>query len=58
MIIFLNGSINSGKSTVAKILANNISDVALVEIDALRFMIDWMPIGPSPKICTPSLYNY
>ncbi len=44
MIIFLNGSINSGKSTVANILANSIPNVALVEIDVLRSMIDWMPI--------------
>ncbi|MFA6475880.1 MAG: hypothetical protein WCV68_00540 [Candidatus Paceibacterota bacterium] len=44
MIIFLNGSINSGKTTVAKILAQKLSNVAIVEIDALRAMIEWMPI--------------
>jgi len=44
MIIFLNGSINSGKSTVATFLAKELSNVALVEIDAFHAMIEWMPI--------------
>jgi len=43
MIIFLNGSINSGKSTLADILAKKLPDVALLEIDELRAMIEWMP---------------
>ena len=47
MIIFLNGSINSGKSTVAKLLSKQIPNCALVEIDTLRAMIDWMPIDQS-----------
>ena len=50
MIIFLNGSINSGKSTVANILANSIPNVALVEIDVLRSMIDWIPIDKAIPI--------
>ncbi|MCK9273369.1 hypothetical protein M0P65_07575 [Candidatus Gracilibacteria bacterium] len=50
MIIFLNGSINAGKSTVAKILAKKLSDVALLEIDALRNMIEWMPIDQAVPI--------
>ena len=44
MIIFINGSINSGKSTVAKILAEKIKRPAVVEIDKLSEFIDWMPI--------------
>jgi len=44
MIIFLNGSINAGKSTVAKLLVKELPNTALVEIDALREMIAWMPI--------------
>jgi uridine kinase len=47
MIIFLNGSINAGKSTVAKLLAKELPNTALVEIDAFHEMIDWMPIGQS-----------
>lgn len=44
MIIFLNGSINAGKSTVAKLIAKELPNTALIEIDVLREMINWMPI--------------
>ncbi len=44
MIIFINGSINSGKSTLAKLLAIKIGNCAIVEIDNLREFINWMPI--------------
>jgi type III secretion system FlhB-like substrate exporter len=50
VIIFLNGSINSGKTTVAEILAKKLSSVAIVEIDALRAMINWMPIDQAIPI--------
>ncbi len=50
MIIFINGSINSGKTTVAKILARKLSNAALVEIDSLREMIEWMPIDQAIPI--------
>jgi len=50
MIIFLNGSMNAGKTTIANILAKRIPDVALVEIDALRNMISWMPIDKAVPI--------
>jgi cytidylate kinase len=44
MIIFINGSINSGKSTVAKTLAEKLGNTAVVEIDSLCEFIDWMPL--------------
>jgi hypothetical protein len=50
MILFLNGSINSGKSTVAKLLAKAMPNAAIVEIDVLRGMIDWMPIDQAVPI--------
>ena len=50
MIIFLNGSINSGKSTVAKLLAKAMPNTAIVEIDVLRDMIAWMPIDQAVPI--------
>ena len=50
MIIFLNGSINSGKSTIAKLLAKTMPNTAMVEIDALREMIEWMPIDQAVPI--------
>ena len=50
MIIFINGSINAGKSTVAKILAKKLSNTALMEIDAFHEMIEWMPIDKAVPI--------
>lgn len=50
MIIFINGSINSGKTTVAKILFKELPNFALVEIDAFHEMINWMPISQSVPI--------
>ena len=44
MIIFINGSINSGKSTLAKLLSKKLENCAVLEIDSLRNFIDWMPI--------------
>ncbi len=44
MIIFINGSINSGKSTLAKLLADKIGNCAILEIDNLREFVEWMPI--------------
>lgn len=44
MIIFISGSINSGKSTISKLLQNDLEKTAVVEIDSLRAFIDWMPI--------------
>ena len=50
MIILINGSINAGKTTVARILAKKILNVALVEVDVIRNMIKWMTIGESVPI--------
>ena len=44
MIIFLNGSLNAGKSTAAKLLAKELPNSALLEIDVFHEMIEWMPI--------------
>lgn len=43
MIVILNGPINSGKSTIARILQNKIPNTAHVEVDKLRQFIKWMP---------------
>ena len=50
MIIFINGSINSGKSTVSEILQKMIPDTALVEFDSIRHFIDWLPIDDAIPI--------
>lgn len=44
MILFINGSINSGKSTVAKALKSRIQKSVILEIDDLRRIVDWMPL--------------
>ncbi len=50
MIIFISGPLGSGKSTVAKLLAKEMPNMAIVEIDALREMIEWMPIDQTVPI--------
>lgn len=50
MVLFLNGSINSGKSTVARILAQQMSRTALLEIDALDDCIQRLPLSESNPI--------
>lgn len=50
MIIFINGSFNSGKSTVARLLAQRIKNTAVVEIESFHEFIPWMPINESVLI--------
>lgn len=44
MIIFINGTISSGKSTIAKLLEKEIPNTAVIEIDILRNILHWMPL--------------
>ncbi|MFA6076952.1 MAG: hypothetical protein WC735_02650 [Candidatus Paceibacterota bacterium] len=44
MIIFINGSINSGKTTVSKLLVSHFPKTALIELDDIRDMFSWMPL--------------
>jgi cytidylate kinase len=50
MVIFISGSINSGKTTVAKILKQKLPRTAHIEVDNLRAFIDWMPLEDSIPI--------
>lgn len=50
MIIFISGSINSGKSTTARLLAKRLPRSAHIEVDTLRHMISWMPIDEAVSI--------
>lgn len=50
MIIFINGSINSGKSTIARLLKLKIPNTAHIEVDKLRALIDWIPLEESIPI--------
>ena len=45
MIILINGSINSGKSTVSKLLAKKMPNTAHIEIDKLREFVDFMTLS-------------
>ncbi|MFS8159481.1 MAG: hypothetical protein ACMG6E_04570 [Candidatus Roizmanbacteria bacterium] len=42
MLIILNGPINAGKSTIAKLLSEMILNTAHVEVDKIREFISWM----------------
>ncbi len=44
MIILISGSINSGKTTVSKLLVRLLPRTAHVEVDDLDDFIDWMPL--------------
>lgn len=50
MIIFINGSINTGKSTIAKLLEQKLDRPALVEIDELHHFIRWVEIDNAVPI--------
>jgi len=43
-LVLLNGCVNAGKSTVARILRERCANLAHIEVDALNTFIDWMPI--------------
>lgn len=45
MIVFINGSINSGKSTIANLLGKKLGNTAILEIDRFHEFLEWMPIG-------------
>lgn len=47
MIIFLSGSINSGKTTIAKLLREEFPRTAHIEVDDLRAMVSWLPLEES-----------
>lgn len=50
MIIFINGSINSGKTTISALLKKKIPRTAHIEVDDLRALIDWVPLEESIPI--------
>jgi hypothetical protein len=44
MIIFISGSINSGKTTIASLLKKEFPKTAHIDVDDLRAMVDFMPL--------------
>lgn len=47
IIILLNGSINSGKTTISKQLKKRLPNTAHIEVDDLRAFVDWMSLEES-----------
>lgn len=47
MIIFLSGSINSGKTTIANLLKNELPHTAHIEVDDLSAKVDFLPLEES-----------
>ncbi|MFA7244540.1 MAG: zeta toxin family protein [Patescibacteria group bacterium] len=45
MLIVISGSINSGKSTIAEILAKELPNTASIEIDKLRSFVPFIPLS-------------
>lgn len=65
MIIFINGNMNSGKSTISDLLREKIDNPAVVEIDELRAFIKQVPIEQAVPInwqnaiaCTKNLSGH
>ncbi|HEY3250553.1 MAG TPA: hypothetical protein VGK25_05490 [Ignavibacteria bacterium] len=50
MVIFISGSINSGKTTISNLLKKQIPNTSHIEIDDLRSFIGWMPLEQSIPI--------
>ncbi len=44
MIIIIDGSINSGKTTVSGLIASMVPNTAHVEVDSLRHFVHWLPL--------------
>jgi adenylate kinase family enzyme len=49
-VIFIDGNMNAGKSTVAKLLAKQIDRPAVVEIDELRHFVSWMDVRDTIRL--------
>lgn len=51
MLIYINGSINSGKSTVGRLLAENLPGTVHVEVDELRHFADCLSLAEACPYC-------
>lgn len=51
MLIYINGSINSGKSTVGSLLAKNLRATVHIEVDELRHFADCLSLTEACPYC-------
>ena len=51
MLIYINGSINSGKSTVGRLLAENLPGTVHIEVDELRHFADCLSLAEACPYC-------
>src|SRR5262245_14252670 len=51
MVIYLNGSINSGKSTIARLIISRIPQTVHIEVDDLRHIADCLTLEEAIPFC-------
>ena len=51
MVIYLNGSINSGKSTIAKLIVSRLPQTVHIEVDDLRHFADCLTLEAAIPFC-------
>lgn len=51
ILVYINGSINSGKSTVGSLLAKNLPGTVHVEVDELRHFADCLSLAEACPYC-------
>ncbi len=51
MVIYINGSINSGKSTVGRLLAKTLPNTVHIEVDDLRHFADCLSLSEAIPYC-------
>ena len=51
MLIYINGSINSGKSTIGRLLARDLTNTVHIEVDDLRHFADCLSLSEAIPYC-------
>ena len=51
MVIYINGSINSGKSTIGRLLARSLPSTIHIEVDDLRHFADCLSLDEAIPFC-------
>lgn len=51
ILVYINGSINSGKSTIGRLLARDLSETVHIEVDELRHFADCLSLAEACPYC-------